>query len=101
MGTAASEHEVSLLRRQLAYLQQASSDEEHDEPLPRATSYKDLDLGFRVASLPTEYDYVPHHEEMLGVPSKPHTQHYKDLAIGFSVNALPMDFSKPFPNADV
>jgi hypothetical protein len=93
---AASEREIFLLRSQLAHLQHASSDKEHDEePVSSPAHYRDMDLGFVVPSLPTEADYMQLNEEMAIAPAsltEPLPQHYKDLTVGFSVNALPLDF---------
>jgi hypothetical protein len=95
---AASEREVALLRAQLAQKQasyETGSDDEQQPAAPQLPArYRDIGLGFRVASLPNETDdkSSTHNEELMLAAPTAQPQHYKDLQLGFAVNSLSMDF---------
>lgn len=94
---AASEREVALLRAQLAQQKQASyeagsDDEQQPAAQQLSARYRDLGLGFHVASLTNETDSSAAQEPMLAAPTTAQPQHYKDLQLGFAVSSLSMDF---------
>jgi N-methylhydantoinase B/oxoprolinase/acetone carboxylase alpha subunit len=95
---AASEREVALLRAQLAQQKQASyeagsDDEQQPAAQQLSARYRDLGLGFHVASLTDETDRSATQEPMLATPTTTaQAQHYKDLQLGFAVSSLSMDF---------